>query len=62
MAGVLDWDHGHFREEARIHEDTNSPAQCCVLSDLSLPELMEGDVNGLLDSLDDCSLKHFSHF
>jgi hypothetical protein len=57
MAGVLDWDHGHFREEARI--DTHSPVHGCVVSDLSLPDLMDGDVNGLLDSLDDCSLRHF---
>ena len=54
MNNMLDWDH--FREDARIHDDSDSPIEYCHLSemDFKLPDLsMEmGDVRSFLDNID----------
>lgn len=51
MCGALDWDTGHFHEEARIHEDADSPVEYCVVADLQLPDLMEvGNIHEMLNN------------
>ena len=54
MNNMLDWDH--FREDARIHDDSDSRIEYCHFSemDFKLPDLsMEmGDVRSFLDNID----------